>query len=336
MTAGIGLGPETRTAEEIEKASPFFIRQLRNIPELRSAKAKFCGPNLTDTIGVALLCWFQLAALGATALLAAQSTSGWLEIVLYLYVIIFSARALRGLEGMFHEGSHRLFHRSMKINDRLTNLVGGAVFGKSVQAYRPPHWGHHRYLGSKSEADRTNYDRRQYAGLNRSSRIKYVLGIVQRYPLFLWDWLIDVKSSRYRTTLLLAWHLSVTALLVILLGWSQTLLVMSMTIWLPMLLVLPALRMIGEAEEHPYEKVPCSDYGPQITFAATLNNVGILQQMFIHPFGDCWHIVHHLIPTCRQIRQRAIHKLLLEHSPIYRQSILSRTRILEEERRYAK
>lgn len=326
---------QINTSTTPEKVSPFFIRELRNIPELREAKRKYCGPNLTETIGVALLCWFQLVALGATALLSTQLLGPITQALVFIYVIVFSGRALRGLEGMFHEGSHRLLHKSMRVNDVLTNFLCGAVFGKSVQSYRPGHWGHHRYLGSESEADRTNYDRREYATLDRSNFWRYALDILRRYPLFLWDCQNEIRSCRFRASMFISWHILITGLLLITLGWTQALLVLGLVIWLPMVLVLPALRMMGEAEEHPYEKIPSLDSGPHLTFDATLNNVGLFQQAFVHPFGDCWHIVHHLIPNCRQIRQRDIHRLLLKHSPLYRQSILVRTQLLTEEQQHA-
>lgn len=319
-----------------EQDADFLIKALRSIPELRTAKAKYCGPNLIDSVGVALLCWFQLAALGATAALTSSLNNLFLETTIYLYVIVFSARALRGLEGMFHEGSHRLFHKSMKVNDRLTNFLGGAIFGKTVQSYRPPHWEHHRFLGSEAEADRTNYERRNFATLDRSNMWKFALGILRCYPLFFWDWYNEIRQCRIRTTTILISHIAIFIGLYLALDLSSAFLIIMMTIWLPILLVLPALRLIGESEEHPYEKIPTTNPGPQITFDATLNNIGIIQQIFIHPFGDCWHIVHHLVPTCRQIRQRAVHKLLLKHSQQYRQVIQIRTRVLEEEKQYAK
>ncbi len=335
MTKGVDQEATAKSVKYPEKESPFFIKELINIPELRAAKKKFCGPNLLDTVGVNLLCWLQLTALAATALLAAQQSSLTLKILLYIYVLVFSARALRGLEGMFHEGGHRLIHKSERINDILTNFFGGALFGRSIQAYRKPHWEHHRYLANETEDDRVNYNRRNYAELDRNSWIKYGLGILKRYPCFYRDWFKHVSGSRFHIFMMLTWHTAALLILVLLLGRGNALFVMLLNIWLPMFLILPAFRMIGEAEEHPYEKIPTSVVGPKVTFDATLNNVGLMQQVFIHPFGDCWHIIHHLIPTCRQIRQRTIHRLLMENSTAYRQSILTRARILQEEQRYA-
>ena len=89
-------------------------------------------------------------------------------------------------------------------------------------------------------------------------------------------------------------------------------------------LVLPVIRLIGEADEHKY-------IGTDNVFDATMVNDGWLLRLLIHPHNDGYHLTHHLWPGVPHHRLGRLHTLLEDVDPEhYARQIRRRTRILED------
>src|SRR5438477_8829826 len=62
------------------------------------------------------------------------------------------------LQLFFHEATHYNIAKRPWTNDRMANLLIGSMVGQEVKAYRLVHFGHHRYLGTPSDTERTYSD----------------------------------------------------------------------------------------------------------------------------------------------------------------------------------
>lgn len=95
---------------------------------------------------------------------------------------------------------------------------------------------------------------------------------------------------------------------------------------LPFALTLPILRMISEAGEHPYELSWRTDETSVI--AATVNNIGPIHRLLFHPFGDGFHLMHHLYPSIPGYRLSRAYEILSQEGGAFNQ-MKARYRILQ-------
>ena len=59
--------------------------------------------------------------------------------------------------------------------------------------------------------------------------------------------------------------------------------------WVPFIFYLPLHRFFAEAEEHRYQNA-------ETEFGSTFSNIGWFQRWFLHPHGDAFHLLHHMLP----------------------------------------
>jgi fatty acid desaturase len=130
--------------------------------------------QLVDAVGVAYLefrrslnpryarMWAQLLA-GYAALIpvaaatVALSDRGMGAIAIPLGGLLMGY-AIAYVELFFHEAAHYNVAPSKARNDRLANLLIGALVGQDINAYRVVHFGHHRNLGTPGDTERTYLD----------------------------------------------------------------------------------------------------------------------------------------------------------------------------------
>ncbi len=58
----------------------------------------------------------------------------------------------------FHEAAHFNVLPDRRMNDRVTNVLMGWLFGSSVALYRRIHWQHHRALGTTMDSENSYFD----------------------------------------------------------------------------------------------------------------------------------------------------------------------------------
>jgi len=73
--------------------------------------------------------------------------------------------------------------------------------------------------------------------------------------------------------------------------------------WVPFVLYLPVLRFLAEAEEHQYKEA-------ESEFSSTFSNLSGLQRWFLHPHGDAYHLLHHMLPQVPHWKMAWAHWLL--------------------------
>ena len=57
-----------------------------------------------------------------------------------------------------HEASHYNIAKTPRRNDRLANIFTGPLAAADIRAYRPIHFGHHKYIGTPDDTERAYFD----------------------------------------------------------------------------------------------------------------------------------------------------------------------------------
>jgi fatty acid desaturase len=194
------------------------------------------------------------------------------------------------------------------VNDRVADALAAWPVLSEVHRYAETHIPHHINLGSDGDTDLLRWRELRIELLDRTRRSLYLIGIAQRLARYVPGWWKAIGVRRATVARFCAWHgawLSGLALwtspreagAVWLLGW-----------FVPLTLVLPVLRFIGEIEEHSY-----SD--SMTVFTSTYTNIGFWQRLVFHPHNDAFHTVHHLFPSVPFFRVRRLHRHLVEREP---------------------
>jgi fatty acid desaturase len=247
-----------------------------------------------------------------------------LRIAGYIAALILIARQQRALENLVHDASHGNWYRtSASWNDLAANLLVAYPVFHEVREFRDAHQRHHGNFGTAVDPCR-NRLRMRASGKSSPSRwltIARTLAAAPRSTFTYYSELVYRSPSIFLKAA--AWHACILlAPLSLMLG-----LVPALEIWLafwlaPMVLVLPFIRAIAEAEEHIYDETGRSE------LMATYTNLGLVQRLLIHPAGDWAHVAHHLHRQVPAWKMHRLHAHLMRWSPEYR-SAPQRRSVLE-------
>ena len=96
----------------------------------------------------------------------------WLAVPVYLLAVFFIGGRQRGIAGMLHMGTHRVFMANHRIGSMLSALLGGYPVLQSYTGYRASHLGeHHGRLGDPvRDPDYRQYRDNGLCGDNLSQR----------------------------------------------------------------------------------------------------------------------------------------------------------------------
>lgn len=226
-------------------------------------------------------------------------------------------RQLRALECLTHEASHLNWSRQRQLNDTLAFLLAGLPTGASILDYRRSHRQHHSAFGTSADPDLTRYLQLDIGGLRRHSGLRYAWELIRRLPRYQSGWVKTIKTNPLFCLLPALWCVLVVGLpATLLLGPRAGLLASAM--WIAAYCTtLPAIRFIGEAEEHIYS-------GRDTVFAATISNTGLLRRLMIHPHNDGFHTVHHMWPGIPYYAARRVHSQLLRFDPNFAARLVTR------------
>ncbi|MDX3500426.1 fatty acid desaturase family protein [Streptomyces sp. ATCC51928] len=304
-----------------------YKRGYRNPSQLRDAIAEAHTTRLWRTTGTAVLDHLSVVVLLLAATSPAVRDAGWWALALALPVaVLLAARQLRALECLVHEASHFNWSRRHRTaGDILATVLAGAPTGARIADYRTSHLLHHGRFGTAEDPDRTRYEELDLENLDRSGVLPYTLGMIRRFGAYQRGWLESMGSAPLTTALPFLWCALVLVLPARLMGGTGWALAAGLG-WLATHLVgLPALRFVGEANEHVYREA-------DTVFGGTVSNIGLRQRLLFHPHGDGFHTVHHLWPGVPHHRIARLHRELLAHDEPYRATIRYRTRVLEQPR----
>jgi fatty acid desaturase len=219
---------------------------------------------------------------------------------------LVAARALRGLECLTHEASHFNISRSRRVNDIVGNVVAAIPTFQLVSQFRAGHVPkHHQRFGTSIDPDLRRYDELDLHTIDRSTPWSFTKAIARRLPRYVSGWFRNTGADAATMTVAVAWHLIFFIMpLALVAGILHAIELWAIFFVVPFLVVLPVIRLIGEAAEHVYRE-------SATVFDATVSNVGVIHQVLIHPHGDGFHLVHHLWPSVPHHQLGAAHRTLL-------------------------
>jgi fatty acid desaturase len=264
-----------------------------------AAKTDLRRSTLTALGDMALFIGAGVAA--AAAHLVLPAVAAW---VVSLVAVVVMGRCGRALECMVHEASHRNWQRQGRWNDLLANLLAGFPTASQVGEYRRSHMVHHARLGSDDDPDIQRYEKFDLEAMTGLRGGELVKGVVRRLPAYNWSWYTTIGTSAVTLLLGTVWYGVVIGGVSLVGGLSFGLMV-----WAHMLvafgLVLPVIRMLGEAGEHRY-------LAGDTAFNATISNLGWAHRWIIHPHGDGHHSLHHLWSSVPHHQIAKMHLTLAE------------------------
>lgn len=247
-----------------------------------------------------------------------------LALLAHAAALVVIARCQRGLECLGHEASHYNWSRSRRrLNDLLGDLLAALPLGARIADYRESHLRHHGRFGTAEDPDRQRYLLLDLEALDRSSLPALARGIAARLLPYHASWWRAIGSDWRTAAGTLAWHLLAAAALTLALGLRA-----GLFLWATWLLafaaVLPAVRLLGEADEHVYT-------GTRTVFDATVTNLGRWHRLLLHPHNDGYHTVHHLWPGVPHHQLARLHRALLRLDPDgYGRRLRQRRRVLQQ------
>jgi fatty acid desaturase len=272
---------------------------------------KLCTTSLLASGGVAVADWLWLAGCMYLGLVL-FTHYGWLwSAPIHLFILWpLCGRALRGFENLTHEGSHYNFDRKSRgRNDAVANWLCSYWVLISVQMFRKPHESHHRHFGSDEDPDKIRFGR---LGLDEMPRRSprhlagYLFRVLPVYVIDYWKQFSDKKAQLRKSV---AIH-TLFAGLMSFMFYENFWLLWLVYFWLPFVIYLPVHRFIAEAEEHSYSNA-------QTEFTSTYSNLSNVQRWFVHPHGDAYHLLHHMLAQIPHWKLASAHWLLVTLDPTY-------------------
>jgi len=287
--------------------------------------------------------FYVLSILAAYAIVTFILVSGQhAYLFTYPFIVLIISRQLRALECMVHEGSHYNWNRkNARLNDLLTNILSAFPTINDVRNYRPGHFAHHREFGTEHDTDLNRYIELDMESLARTSWPQLLFDLTKRMPQYINSWFNAIQTDYSTFFFAILWHALVLFAPVSMVFSTHLAAIAWLITFLPSyIVVLSFIRFIGEAEEHiyginqeatmkyedTYEKVQCST-----VFDSTIENTGLLHKLLIHPFGDSYHVLHHMFPAVPGCRLGRLHRDLLNNAEIdYARRVKNRTIIPQD------
>jgi fatty acid desaturase len=263
-----------------------------------------CRTSPTMSIIIAVSDWVWIAACGYAGMVL-MAKYGWVLVGLLHLLLLWPlcARGQRGLENLTHEASHFNFYRdSKKLNDAFADWLCAYWVLISVEMFREPHLRHHRYFGAEADPDKTRFSRLNLDKMPRQSPRKLALYLPDVLPTYIrdyWKQFSDKKGQLLRSLITHAALVTLTSCTLYENFWMLWLIYF----WVPFVFFLPVHRFFAEAEEHRY-------LNAKSEFGSTFSNVGWFQRWFLHPHGDAFHLLHHMLPQVPHWKMAYGHRIL--------------------------
>jgi fatty acid desaturase len=207
-----------------------------------------------------------LSLVGASAHQVLPAPAAW---TVSLLVVLIIGRFGRAQECLVHEASHRNWQRNGRLNDVLADLLAGYPTASQVGGYRKQHVIHHAHLGSAEDPDIQRYEEFRLEELTGLGGWNLAKAVGRRLPRYNWGWYTTIGTNPVTMALTGGWFLVVFGVVALVAGAGTA--VVAWAHWLVgYALVLPVIRMIGEAGEHRY-------LAGDTVFNATISNLGWAQ-----------------------------------------------------------
>jgi fatty acid desaturase len=276
-----GKGPKAKN-DRIPKGYAFevFVKPMLRV---------LCRTSVVMSVATAASDWLLMVACMYVG--TSMTAYNWkLAIPLNLFLLWpLCARAQRGFENLTHEASHGNFCREFpSLNDGVANWLCANWVLISVQLFRDPHKRHHKYFGSDADPDKIRFDRLSLDVMPRQSSYELTLYLVRVLPTYVRDYWGQFSDKKRQLINSLLSHAAFATFVSITI-YDKFWLLWILYFWVPFIFFLPVLRFFAEAEEHRYQNA-------ESEFGSTFSNIGWFQRWFLHPHGDAFHLLHHMLP----------------------------------------
>jgi fatty acid desaturase len=262
-------------------------------------------------MGVAIADWMLLAGcILFGSLFTVLYGWAWSAPLHIFFLWPLCSRAQRGFENLTHEASHYNLNRSSPaFNDSAANWLCAYWVLISVELYRHPHIEHHTEFGSERDPDMRRFKRLDLDHIPWKSPFRLALYFLRMLPRYMLDYWGQFSSKKRQLTGSIILHV-VFATLISLLIYRNFWLLWLAYFGITFLFYLPVLRFIAEAEEHRY-------LNAQSEFGSTFNNPNRFRRWLLHPHGDAYHLLHHMLPQIPHWKVAYAHRLLSAKDPVY-------------------
>lgn len=256
-----------------------------------------------------MLAWLQaginwLGIFGSWLLILSHH-SVWL---ILLALIVIGSRQ-RALNNIMHDASHNNLFQSKRMNSMFSSFFAALPLGESHDLYRNSHMLHHAHLGDA-------YNDPDYLYPPASSSVSLSLKALRFYGNFIFnwnEWNSSITGSWKRLnagqrSAILAWWLIILGGILLLTNITST--VIFVGLWLvSRSTTYHLIRVFAEISDH-------TGLLPGSITEYTRNIPRSFWNLLFHPFGDNYHLLHHLFPNVPTIRLSHLHKILL-NEPSY-------------------
>lgn len=292
---------ELRAVETAERGLPRGYKLPAAARPVLTAAAKTDLRRSTLTTLADLALFVGAGVVAAAAHVVLPAPLAW---ALSLVAVVVMGRCGRALECMVHEASHRNWQRQGRWNDLLANVLAGFPTASRVGEYRRSHMVHHARLGSADDPDVQRYEQFDLESMTGLKGTALVKGVVRRLPAYNWSWYTTIGTSPVTLLLSGVWYAVVVGAIAVAAD-AQ----LGLVVWAHFLvglgLVLPVIRMLGEAGEHRF-------LAGDTAFNATVSNLGWAHRWIVHPHGDGHHTLHHLWSSVPHHQIARMHRALAE------------------------
>jgi fatty acid desaturase len=278
--------------------------------ELKEFVSRLCQTSLVISVLAMLSDW---ALIGACMFIGTLTLKlGWFAAAT-LHLFLFwplCDRGLRGLENLVHETAHfNHSRRRRRLNDWIGNLLCAYPLLQSVGGFRTAHQDHHLLFGSERDPDCVRYRLLGIDRIEHTNALKFLMYVFLSMPAYLRGFYGQFAGNRRQVFVTCSFH-GVLVFFGSLLLTPHFWLLWVVYVVVPFVFYLPVHRSVAEASKHRYENATSE-------FAATFSHLGFFQRWFLHPHGDAFHLLHHLIPGIPHWKMPHAHRSLLKLDPNY-------------------
>lgn len=281
--------------------------------ELKEEIKKLETKSLTMSLIYIVTIWSAIIGTALLSICAFQQFGiNFFTILLYILVNIFIGSRQKALESLIHEATHFHLCRNIHLNDFIAYYFLALPMCHDFIAERHSHvYGHHQqFWDSKDDPDFIRYKDMGLDQFPADSKMHFIKIICKAFPSYVLDSFRTLIWHSNRTkynTFNRVVYFSLVFYGFYSFGYLRELL---MYWFIPFSITLTCIRYIMELSEHL--SLDCED-----EFVSTRNNIGFFNELLIHPCGDAYHIIHHILPRVPFYNLKKAHDILMANHKTY-------------------
>ncbi|WGL59186.1 fatty acid desaturase family protein [Pigmentibacter sp. JX0631] len=268
-----------------------FISQENKIYDLKNLE------NTSNLFSIFFITYIWLSIFAAWYLVAYKSFYFF-----PLAIIIFGIQQ-RTMRNILHDASHYSLFKNQYINDLAANLFAGYSFFENIKYFRKSHLEHHKFLGiQEKDPDFVSIELLDPTNQKNSlsifiTALKSKRWIVSSYlgNLFIFSFSEIIRAFTWWIflSIVIIFCFSLQSFFIFLILWFSA----KLTIY-------HCLKVFMEISDHA--GLPLNGI-----IKGTRNHPDKITKFIFFPFGDNYHLTHHLFPKIQTYKLEKMHKILL-------------------------